>query len=78
MITERFPDRSVGILGACLGIGVALALLAFFFLGLTLWTAVLAALLLVCPAIIGWGAWIVARRRPPRRHDGKPPLATRE
>jgi uncharacterized membrane protein len=61
---EKSPDRSVTLLGACLGIGAVLALLAFLFLGLTLWTAVLAALLVVCPVVIGWG--LFATRRHPR------------
>jgi hypothetical protein len=68
--------RPVGVLGACLGIGLALALLAFLFLGFTVWTAAIAALLLACPVIIGWGAWVTARRRPPT--GGKPPLASAE
>jgi len=66
--SERSPDRTVAVLGACLGIGVVLALLAFLFLGLTLWTAVLAALLVVCPVVIGWG--LFATRRHPRLPAG--------
>ncbi len=62
---ERSPDRTVAALGACLGIGVVLALLAFLFLGLTLWTAVLAALLVVCPVVIGWGFFVTRRPRLP-------------
>ena len=62
--TELSPARSVGILGACLGMGVVLALLVFLFLGLTVWSALLAVLLLVCPAIIGWGLFLALRRRP--------------
>jgi len=58
------PDRSIAILGACLGIGLVLALLAFLVLGVTVWTAALAALLLVCPMIIGWGLFVAMRRRP--------------
>jgi len=61
---ETSPQRSLGILGACLGIGLVLALLAFLYFGLTVWSAVLAALLLACPAIIGWGLFNVPRRRP--------------
>ena len=57
------PARPLGVLGACLGAGVVLALLAFLFLGLTVWTAVLALLLLVCPVVIGWGLFITTRRR---------------
>ena len=70
------PARPLGVLGACLGVGVTLALLAFLFLGFTVWTAAVAALLLACPIIIGWGAWVVARRRP--QDGGKPPLASVE
>lgn len=62
--TELSPDRAVGVLGACLGIGVVLALIALLLLGVTVWTAVLAALLLVCPLIIGWGLFVAIRRRP--------------
>ena len=62
MTSERFPGRSVGILGACLAIGVVLALLAFLWLGSSVWTAVLAGLLLVCPVIIGWGLFATTRR----------------
>jgi hypothetical protein len=76
--SQLSPDRALGVLGACLGIGAALALLTFLFLGLTVWTAAVAALLLVCPVIIGWGAWITARRRPPRLPGGRPPLASAE
>jgi hypothetical protein len=65
--TQLSPDRAVGVLGACLGIGVVLALIAFLLLGVTLWTAVLAALLLVCPLIIGWGLFVATRRRPRMR-----------
>lgn len=61
---EKSPDRSLGFLAACLGIGVVLALLAFLLLGLTVWSAALAALLLVCPVIIGWGLFVTTRRRP--------------
>jgi hypothetical protein len=41
-------------------IGLAVAVL--FIAGLTIWTAVLAAMLLVCPAIILWGAVRTGRR----------------
>lgn len=64
MMSERSADRSIGLLGACLGVGFVLALLAFLFLGLTMWTALLAVLLLVCPVVIGWGVFVVPRRRP--------------
>ncbi len=61
---EKPAGRAVAVLGVCLGIGVVLALLVFHLLGLRLWTAVLAALLLVCPFVIGWGVFEI--RRPPR------------
>ena len=68
------PDRAVVVLGACLGLGVVLALLAFLVFGVTVWSAVLAALLLVCPLIIGWGLFIAMRRRPRApTARGKPP-----
>jgi hypothetical protein len=53
-------------------------LLVFLFLGLTVWSAVVAALLLVCPLIIGWGAWIASRRKPPPVRGGKPPFVSAE
>jgi hypothetical protein len=31
--------------------------------GLTFWTAILVVILLVCPAVMLWGAWQVRRRR---------------
>ena len=42
-------------------VGLAVAIL--FFVGLSIWTAVLVAMLLVCPAIILWGAIHTRRRR---------------
>lgn len=57
-------DRAAGALGACLGIGIVLALLALLLLGISVWTALLAALLLVCPLVIGWGLFVALRRRP--------------
>jgi len=64
MSTSQVPSRRpLGLLGACLGAGAVLALLAFLFLGLTLWTAALALLLLVCPALIGWGVLVSLRTR---------------
>ena len=69
---EKSSDRTITVLGACLGIGVALALLAFLFLGLTIWTAALALLLLVCPVVIGWGLFITTRRHPRLPAGGKP------
>lgn len=45
------------LLGALLAAGV---LLVF---GVSFWTALLAALLLICPALIAWGAWQAWRKR---------------
>jgi hypothetical protein len=42
---------------------VGLAVVILFFLGLSIWTALLAAMLLVCPAIILWGAIHTTRRK---------------
>ncbi len=72
MSSEKLLDRSFGFLGACLGLGAVLALLAFLLLGLTVWAALLAGLLLICPLVIGWGAIVVGRRRP------RPPPANKE
>ncbi len=69
---ESPPDRTVFVFGACLGIGVALAVLALLFLGLTVWTAALAVLLLACPLVIGWGLFITTRRRSRLPARGKP------
>jgi hypothetical protein len=44
-------------------IGLATGVLLLF--GLTLWSSFLIALLLVCPAVMVWGAWQV--RRPPHK-----------
>ena len=38
-----------------LGIVIAAAILWLF--GLSLWSAILASLFLVCPAILAWGMW---------------------
>lgn len=43
-------------------VGLATAILVMF--GLTLWTAFLVALLLVCPSIMLWGAYQLRRRSP--------------
>lgn len=40
-------------------IGLATGVLVLF--GLTLWSSFLIALLLVCPAVMIWGAWKVRR-----------------
>ena len=42
-------------------VGLVVAIL--FVIGLSIWTAMLAAMLLVCPAIILWGAIHTRRRR---------------
>ena len=45
-------------------LGLAAGILMMF--GVTLWTSILVALLLVCPAIMIWGA-LYLRRRVPKR-----------
>jgi len=42
---------------------VGLAVVILFFVGVLIWTSLLAAMLLVCPAIILWGAIHTRRRR---------------
>jgi hypothetical protein len=42
---------------------VGLAVVILFFVGLSIWTALLAAMMLVCPAIILWGANQTSRRK---------------
>jgi hypothetical protein len=44
-------------------LGLATAILVWF--GFTVWSAFLVALLLVCPAVMVWGAW--QTRRPPHK-----------
>jgi hypothetical protein len=43
-------------------LGLAAGILILF--GTTVWTAILVALLLVCPAIVIWGALYLRRRSP--------------
>lgn len=43
-------------------LGLAAGILILF--GVTVWTAILVALLLVCPAIMIWGALYLRRRAP--------------
>jgi len=47
----------------CPWLAVALAAAVFVLFGLTWWSALLAALLLVCPALLLWG--VIKLRRPP-------------
>jgi len=47
----------------CPWFAIALAAAVLFLWGLTLWTALLVALLLVCPAIMLWG--LIKLRHPP-------------
>ncbi len=49
----------------CPWLAIALAAAILILWGLTWWTALLSALLLVCPAIVLWG--FIALRRPPDR-----------
>lgn len=48
----------------CPWFAIALVVAILVLWGLTWWTALLAALLLVCPAIMLWG--LIKLRRPPR------------
>ena len=60
-----FLDRAKTVLGnwlwlcPLLAIGLAAAVVMFW--GLSAWTALVAALLLVCPALILWGAVTLSR-----------------
>lgn len=45
-------------------LGLAAGILILF--GVTIWTSILVALLLVCPAIMIWGALYLRRRAPKR------------
>lgn len=45
-------------------LGLAVGILVVF--GVTFWTSILVALLLVCPAIMIWGALYLKRRSPKR------------
>lgn len=74
----KLPPPSVGVLGVCLAIGVALAAIALVSLGLTLWTALLAAMLLVCPLVVGWGVFATLRRRPGAPAGNKHPPRAQE
>ena len=49
----------------CLALAIALAAAILVIFGISLWTAALAALLLVCPVLMLWG---VIEFRPPRRN----------
>lgn len=42
---------------------LAVAVLVYF--GVSLWSALLAALLLMCPVLVAWGAWRAWRERGP-------------
>lgn len=48
----------------CPPLGVALAAAVLYAWGLAWWTAIVAALLLVCPAVLLWGVLYAARRAP--------------
>ena len=50
----------------CPLVSVLLAASVLLALGFSFWTALLAALFLVCPVLIAWGAWQARRRRDSR------------
>ena len=56
-LKTRFADRWLWL---CPVLGIVLAATVLMLFGLTFWSALLAALLLVCPALILWGAIEVA------------------
>ncbi|HYM35782.1 MAG TPA: hypothetical protein VET48_10330, partial [Steroidobacteraceae bacterium] len=54
----------------CLSLGTVAAIIVFLWLGVTPWTIAMTAVLLVCPAIIIWGAMYLYRdshRSPTKR-----------
>ena len=66
----------------CVGIGLAVAIGAFAWLGVRPWTIALALFLLACPAVVVWGAIEVrrgggARRAKERMSDAGPPRVDR-
>lgn len=56
----------------CPWLAVALAAAIFTLWGLTWWTALLAALFLVCPALMVWGFIVIARRYPEAANEPAP------
>lgn len=52
-LKTRFADRWLWL---CPLLGIVLAAAVLMLFGLTIWSALLAALLLVCPATLLWGA----------------------
>lgn len=56
--TPQFWDRWLWI---CPVISILLAALVLYWFGLTWWSAILMAVLLVCPATLLWGGALVAR-----------------
>ena len=58
LLKSRFVNRWLWL---CPALAVLLAAGVLMLFGLTVWSALLAALLLVCPVLILWGAFTVAR-----------------
>ena len=56
---------------------LALAAAAVVFFDLSLWSAVLVALLLVCPAIIAWGLIVTRNSKTSQPGDRRTPLPDR-
>lgn len=71
-LKSRFADRWLWL---CPLLAIVLAAAVLMLFGLTVWSALLAALLLVCPALILWGAIEVAlderRQRAARNKNSK-------
>jgi predicted cobalt transporter CbtA len=71
MTSTKPSDRSLGVLGACLALAILVAAAGVLVFRFSIWTALLAAVLVICPVIIGWGLYITTRRqRLPS--DGRP------
>lgn len=56
--SPTLPARSLWI---CIPLGLLLAAAVFWLWGLSLWSAAIAALALVCPSLIAWGVYEIRR-----------------
>ena len=54
LLSREFFERWLWL---CPLAGILLAAAVLLYFGLSLWSAMLAALFLICPALIAWGAW---------------------
>lgn len=57
-----------GRLWVCLLLIVALVSVVLYVRGFSLWTVLLVALALICPAVLLWGAYVVRRDDPAHRN----------